>query len=199
MLAPNGRLVLSISSACDHCTRTSKWSGAVVSFEPDGSDVEVYARRIRAGYGLAFYPGTKTLFVSMNQRDDLGTKTPGDWLAVVREGEDWRFPACYGQGGAACAGVPAPVAELDRHAAAGGVAIVTGSLGSSVGTSAVVAEWQSGVVKRVALTKSDSGYAGTASTLLTGLQNPLPVLTLADGSVLVGEWGTGTIYRVAQA
>ena len=67
----------------------------------------------------------------MNQRDDLGAKTPGDWLALVRQGQDWGFPGCYGQGGAACAGVPKPVAVLDPHAAAGGVAVLTSELGGA--------------------------------------------------------------------
>ena len=29
--------------------------------------------------------------------------------------------------------------------------------------------------------------------------NPLALVTLADGSVLVGDWGSGTVYRVAKA
>lgn len=90
----------------------------------------------------------------MNQRDDLGTKTPGDWLSVVREGQDWRFPECYGQGRKACAGVPAPTAVLDRHAAAGGVAVtLSGPLARSLGSAAPIAEWTRGVVKAVALSE----------------------------------------------
>ena len=171
---------MSISSVCDHCTKTSKWSASIVSFRPDGSDVRVYARRIRAGYGLAFVPGTNRLLVSMNQRDDLGARTPGDWLAVVRPGDDWRFPECYGQ----CAGAPKPLAVLDKHAAAGAVAVSGGA--------ALVSEWQLGKVLRIS-------RDGTVSTYLTALKNPLPLLTAADGSVLVGDWGTGTVYRIAYA
>jgi len=59
----------------------------VVSFLPDGSDLRVEAGGIRAPVGLAYYPGTNDLFVTMNQRDDLGAQTPGDWLAVVRAGQ----------------------------------------------------------------------------------------------------------------
>ncbi|HEY8765861.1 MAG TPA: hypothetical protein VIP09_01140 [Dehalococcoidia bacterium] len=55
--------------------------------------------------------------MTMNQRDDLGDATPGDWLAVVQQGQEWGFPDCYGQGGDACTGVPAPIAALDKHAA----------------------------------------------------------------------------------
>src|SRR5207237_6448769 len=135
-------VLVGISAPWDHCAPALAWSGAIVSFRPDGSDLSVFAARVRAPFGLAYYPGTNDLFVTMNQRDDLGSRTPGDWLAVVREGEEWGFPGCHGQGGAACAGVPQPTATLDKHAAAGGVAIVTGQLGPAVGTSAIVAEWQ---------------------------------------------------------
>ena len=96
-----------------------RWSATIVSFRPDGSDVRVYARGIRAPFGLAYDRVTGALITSMNQRDDLGARTPGDWLALVRSGQDWRFPGCYGQGGSVCRGVPKPLAVLDRHAAAG--------------------------------------------------------------------------------
>jgi glucose/arabinose dehydrogenase len=199
VLAPNGRLLMGVSASCDHCKPKSKWSAAIVSFRLDGSDLRLYASGIRAAYGLAYDPGTSNLLVSMNQRDDLGARTPGDWLALVREGERWGFPRCYGQGGGSCAGVPKPTATLDKHAAAGGVAFVTGELGKGVGTSALVAEWQLGKVQAVALSKSQSGYNGSVAPFLAGLKNPLPVVTSADGAVLVGDWTTGTIYRIARA
>jgi glucose/arabinose dehydrogenase len=183
-LAPNGRVVMGVSASCDHCTPSSRWSAAVVSFRPDGSDLRVVASGIRAPFGLAYAPGTSTLYVTMNQRDDLGGDTPGDWLAVVHNGQDWGFPSCYGQETTACANVPAPVGVLDPHAAAGGVALL--------GSSALVAEWQSGKVLRVALDRK----SGNVSTLLTGIQNPLPIVTTTGGTILVGDWSTGTIYRI---
>jgi glucose/arabinose dehydrogenase len=194
----DGRMLMGVSASCDHCTPRSKFSAPIVSFRPDGSDLRVYAEGIRAGYGLAFHPGTSDLFVTMNQRDDLGAHTPGDWLAVVREGDDWGFPGCYGQPGAACAGVPKPIAELDKHAAAGGLAIVTGQLGSEAEGSALVAQWQSGTVQRIALTRSGSTYKGSRTTFLTGFRNPLAVTAATGGSLLVGDWTTGTIYRIAR-
>lgn len=200
VLAPNGRLVMSIASACDHCTTTSRWSASIISFDLDGSHASTYAARVRAAFGLAFYPGSSTLLASMNQRDDLGSKTPGDALAVVRAGSDWRFPACYGQGGSACDGVPPVLATLGKHAAAGGVAVVGGQLGTTVGTAALVPEWELGSVQRVALTGSASSLAGGApTTLLRGFKNPLPVLATRGGALLVGDWTTGTIYRISRA
>jgi glucose/arabinose dehydrogenase len=197
LVAPDGRLIMGVTASCDHCTPASEFSGAIVSFRPDGGDLRVYARRIRAPVGLAYYPGTNSLFVSMNQRDDLGAAaTPGDWLAVVREGQDWGFPECYGQGGAACTGVPRPTAVLDPHAAVGGVAIATGQLGRAVGVSALVAEWQSAKVQRVSLLRASSSYRGSVRPFLTGIKNPLALALTPDRSLLLGDWATGTIYRI---
>jgi glucose/arabinose dehydrogenase len=189
--APDGRLVMGVSASCDHCTPPTKWSGSVVSFRTDGGGLRLVARGIRAPFGLA-YTASGELLASMNQRDDLGAKTPGDWLAVVKQGQDWGFPDCYGQGGAACAGVPKPVGVLDPHAAAGGVAPLTRELGGGFDGSALVAEWQLSKVVRV-----DLG-SGEVEPFLTGLKNPLPVIATAGGAVLVGDWGTGRIYRIAK-
>lgn len=195
-LAPSGRLVLGVSASCDHCVPTNRWSGTIVSFKTDGSDLRVLASGIRAAYGLAFFPGTSLLFASMNQRDDLGAHTPGDWLAIVRPGQNWGFPACYGQMASGCASEPAPVGVLDAHAAAGGVALLTGQLAGRYRPSALVAEWQLGRVQRVALSRSGDGYTGRTTTFLTGFKNPLPVITTAAGGILVGDWGTGIVYEI---
>ena len=64
----------------------------------------------------AYLPGTDDLFLTMNQRDDLDAKTPGDWLAWVTAGKDWGFPGCYGQDVRACADMGEVVAELGTHA-----------------------------------------------------------------------------------
>ena len=194
---PDGRIRLGISAPCDHCTPTSTYSGAVVSFLPDGHDLHVDASGIRAPVGLAYYPGTADLFATMNQRDDLGDATPGDTLGLVQAGQHWGFPDCYGQGGEVCAGVATATASLDQHAAVGGVAIVTGQLGANVGTAAVVAEWSAGKVQRVALSTDGASYSATVTPFLTGFTNPLPIVQLADGTLLVGDWSTGTIYQVS--
>jgi glucose/arabinose dehydrogenase len=196
-VSPDGHIVLGISAPCDSCTPTAQYSASIVSFLPDGSDLQVYASGIRAAVGLVYYPGTDDLFATMNQRDDLETLTPGDWLSVVAAGEKWGFPACYGQGGSVCTGVPKPTAVLDKHAAVSGVTILTGQLGKTIGTSAIVAEWAKSTVERVALTKHGSTYTGTVEPFLTGLKSPEPVATSPDSALLVGDWATGKIYRIA--
>jgi glucose/arabinose dehydrogenase len=180
VLAPNGRLVLGVSAPCDHCSTSPRYSTAIVSFNTDGSGLRVVANGIRAAYGLVYDKGT--LYASMNQRDDLGSKTPGDWVAVVKNGQDWGFPGCYGQGGSACDGVPSPLGVLDPHAAAGGVAVYDDGV--------LTAEWMYGKVMRVPLD------GGDATAFLTGFSRPLPLAVAGDGSLLVGDWATGIIYRI---
>jgi glucose/arabinose dehydrogenase len=196
-VAPDGRMVVGISAPCNACEPASEYSAAIVSFLPDGSDLRVYASDIRAAVGLAFYPGTSVLFVTMNQRDDLADATPGDWLAVVSEGQGWGFPDCYGQQSGHCNGTPTPVAVLDQHAAVSGVAIVTGQLGSAIGSSALVAEWAKGAVQRVGLASEGSTDSTTVSPFLRGLANPVPLVVGPDGAVYVGDWGTGLVYRIS--
>jgi glucose/arabinose dehydrogenase len=164
---------------------TAAWSASIVSFLPDGRDLKVEVTGIRAPVGLAFDPQTGDLLATMNQRDDLGSVTPGDFLSVVRSGQAWHFPSCYGQGGAACSGVPQATAVLDKHAAVSDVSVV--------GRSALVAEWAVGKVVRVALP------SGAVSAFLTGVKNPVAVALGPDGGLYVGDWSTGTVYRVTGA
>lgn len=191
----DGRLVLGISAPCDGCDPTDSHSATIVSFRTDGSDLEVYASGIRAAVGLAVLPGTSDLFATMNQRDDLGTATPGDWLSVVTEGQDWLFPECWGQSAdSTCAAQPDPVAELDAHAAVSGVAFITASDGSPT---AIVAEWATGKLVLVDLDGDDPTAPASVSGTITGMQNPVAVTTAADGTVYAGDWTTGTVYHLA--
>lgn len=193
----DGRLVVGVSAPCDSCTPSSTWSASIVTFLPDGSDARVLASGIRAAVGLTYVPGTDDLFATMNQRDDLGAKTTGDWLALVEDGQAWGFPACYGQQAAKCAGVPEPVAVLSKHAAVSGVAIVPGELGDEIGNGAAVAEWMTGKVKLVELRRTADGYDGTTTAFLGGFEHPVPVLRTSDGALLVGDWGNGEVMRIA--
>jgi glucose/arabinose dehydrogenase len=193
VLGADGRMRIGVSAPCDNCLPASDFAGAVLSFLPDGTGLQVFARRIRAPVGLAYFPGTDDLFVTMNQRDDLGAATPGDWLAVVKSGDDWKFPDCYGQGGTACAGAPAAVAELDKHAAVSGVAFLTDK--SQGTTAAIVAEWQSGKVLAVTLTPNGAGYTSTVAPFIEGIKNPVPVVA-DSGGLYLGDWSTGIVYRV---
>ena len=200
---PDGRLVTGVSAPCDACTPSSPWSASVVTVGTDGADPHVLVRDVRAAVGFAVVPSSGVVLATMNQRDDLGRATPGDWLGAITDGQSWGFPACYGQSGTACAGVPHPVAVLGKHAAVTGVAVLTGPLatrtGSGAAEAAAVAEWMAGEVRVVPLTASAGRGAVTAAAFLGGFEHPAPVIVTHTGALLVGDWGTGRVVRVTAA
>ena len=89
---PDGRLVMGISAACDHCLSHSRWSGTIVSFRPDGSDVRVYASGIRAPFGVAYDSASGGLLTSMNQRDDLGDRDARGLARARPRGAEMALP-----------------------------------------------------------------------------------------------------------
>jgi glucose/arabinose dehydrogenase len=88
---------------------------------------------------------------------------------------------------------------LDPHAAVSGIVIVTGELGEVTGTSALVAEWATGLVQQIPLSPSaGSAQSATAHPFLSGVKNPVALTRTPDGAVLVGDWTTGVLYRISQ-
>lgn len=56
-------------------------------------------------------------------------------------------------------------------------------------------EWASAKIVAVRLTVSASAYSRVAEPFISGLVNPVAVALAPDGSLLIGDWGTGTVYR----
>ena len=108
-----------------------------------------------------------------------------------------RLPLLLWARRSACAGVPKPVAVLDKHAAVSGVAIVTGQLGATTATAALVAEWATARCKRAPHAGPLPPPAGPVTPFLTGSEEPRPCHVGPAGDVLVGDWTRGIVYRIA--
>ncbi len=68
----------------------------ILEFNPDGSDLRVYASGIRnAGAGLAINPKTGDLWCSVNERDGLGDNLVPDYITHVEEGGFYGWPWWY--------------------------------------------------------------------------------------------------------
>jgi glucose/arabinose dehydrogenase len=68
----------------------------ILVFNPDGSDMRVYAYGIRnAGGGLAINPKTSQLWCSVNERDGLGDNLVPDYITHVAEGGFYGWPWWY--------------------------------------------------------------------------------------------------------
>ena len=55
----------------------------------------VYASGLRNPNGLAFEPETAALWTSVNERDELGSDVPPDYMTAVREGGFYGWPYSY--------------------------------------------------------------------------------------------------------
>jgi glucose/arabinose dehydrogenase len=180
----------------------------VVSFKGDGSDLRIEAKGLRGPFGLAFVPGTASLLVTDDGRDDLGLHRPPDELNLVRDvtraAPDFGFPDCSDQGGPACSATAAPLALLPAHAGVGGVA-VTPDWGGR-GLTAFVAENGSVVggvdagreLRRIELRRRPGGgYDAIGSVFATGFgeQDPLGTAIGPGGALYLTLWGTGTVVR----
>jgi glucose/arabinose dehydrogenase len=68
----------------------------ILEFNPDGSDMQVYAYGIRnAGGGLAINPKTGELWCSVNERDGLGDNLVPDYITHVEAGGFYGWPWWY--------------------------------------------------------------------------------------------------------
>jgi glucose/arabinose dehydrogenase len=197
-LGPDGRFYMGIASPCDHCAPTKQLAATIVSFRPDGSDLQIYASGVRGNSSLAFLPGTSNLFMATNQRNAVSksSATPPDEFGLVTAGSNWGYPYCYQQGGLACRGVSHPLVNDDQHAASDGLTFIDGRWGSSYGTSAFVSEWTLGKVIRDQLTIKDGVVTARPQVILSGIANPGPLMTLPNGSVVVSSYKTGKLYAI---
>jgi glucose/arabinose dehydrogenase len=196
-VGPDGRLYLGSGSTCDACRERDRRSAAILSLRPDGSDLRVVARGLRNPYGLAFQPGTGTLYASDNGRDDLGDDEPAETVVRVRPGATYGWPGCWASWRerrlrGSCAGVSAPVAYLEPHSAASSIAFWRGGL--------YVAEWGQYLSERWGrkVVRVDV-RTGRSSTFADGFEHPLGLAAEPGGrALLAADWSRGVVYRLVK-
>jgi glucose/arabinose dehydrogenase len=67
----------------------------ILEFNPDGTAERVYASGIRNAVGIAVNPQTGELWASVNERDGLGDNLPPDYITHVEEGGFYGWPWYY--------------------------------------------------------------------------------------------------------
>ena len=76
-------------------TVAEKHRADILAFNPDGSGQRVYASGIRNPVGLAIQPQTGTLWCSVNERDALGDNLVPDYITHVEDGGFYGWPWWY--------------------------------------------------------------------------------------------------------
>jgi glucose/arabinose dehydrogenase len=67
----------------------------ILAFNPDGSNMRIYASGIRNPVGLAINPQTGELWCSVNERDALGDNLVPDYITHVQDGGFYGWPWWY--------------------------------------------------------------------------------------------------------
>ncbi len=68
---------------------------SVQRFRLDGSEQTTFASGLRNPIGMAFYPGTRDLYVVVNERDGYGDDLVPDYLTRIQEGQFYGWPYAY--------------------------------------------------------------------------------------------------------
>jgi glucose/arabinose dehydrogenase len=214
----------SATNATPEPVGTSVLRAAIHEYDPDGSGHRLFASGLRNPVGLAYFPGSSTLWTAVNERDQLGDDLVPDYITSVHDGGFYGWPYSYlgthldptvnPQRPDLVEKAIAPDVLLTSHAAALGLLFYTGAqFPSEYRNSAFVA--LHGSINRSKL----SGYSvvrvpfrsgkpsGPPEDFLTGFiarddgekeawGRPVGLLQLPDGSLLVSDDGGNRIWRV---
>lgn len=119
-IGPDDRLYVSIASTCNACeadTVSNPVRGAIYQYTADGKNGRLFARGLRNAEGLDFIPGTNTLWVAVNNRDEIAypynnnfkgngpnnfgaiipqyvDTNPTELFTQVRDGGNYGWPFC---------------------------------------------------------------------------------------------------------
>ncbi|MFC6978126.1 PQQ-dependent sugar dehydrogenase [Microbulbifer taiwanensis] len=94
-MGPDGWIYLSSGSTCNVCEEEDPRRATIMRFQPDGSDLEIYATGLRNSVGFDWSPKDGGLYATDNGRDWLGDDFPCE-LNLVEKGAFYGWPYANG-------------------------------------------------------------------------------------------------------
>ena len=77
---PDGRLYVPVGAPCNVCEEKDPRFASIMRMNPDGSNLEIFAKGVRNTVGFDWHPRTGELWFTDNGRDWLGDNQPPDEL-----------------------------------------------------------------------------------------------------------------------
>jgi glucose/arabinose dehydrogenase len=216
---PDQRLYITVGAPCNVCA-VRGFEATIVRLQPDGHELEVFARGVRNSLGLDWHPGTRELFFTDNGGDQLGDLIPPDELNRAPALDlHFGYPYAYAPGqpypqfaGEEAPGpITHPALNFEAHVAALGIRFYRGRMfPADYRDDAFVAQHGSWNrtdpigyrVIRVAFDESGrptgkqvfvDGWLGSGGR---AWGRPVDIAELPDGSLLISDDEAGAIYRV---
>ncbi len=203
-------------------TPAEKNRADVLEFNPDGSDMHVFAYGIRNCVGLAVNSKTGELWCSVNERDGLGDNLVPDYITHVREGGFYGWPWWYmgghqdprhnGKHPELKDKVITPDVILNPHNASLGITFYDGKQFPAEYQGDIFASehgsWNRSVrvgYELIRVPLHQTGHAsGEYEDFMTGFVvdnervwgRPVAVTVAPDGSLLVTDDGSNSIWRI---
>lgn len=200
-----------------------RWRADVLAFDPDGGNRRIYATGLRNCSGMTIQPETNDLWCVVNERDELGNNLPPDYATHVEEGAFYGWPWYYigsnpdprwrdAARPELADKVVVPDVLFQPHSAPLGIDFYTGDMfPAEYKGDAFVAmhgSWNRNPrtgYKVVRLFFENGKATGVYQDFMTGFVinggnvwgRPVDVTMARDGSLLVSDDGSGTIWRVA--
>jgi len=226
VFSPDGKkMYVSIGSRSNVSDNNAEADRArIFEFNPDGTNRSVYAWGIRNAVGIAFRPGSNELWMSTNERDEIGEDLPPDYISSVRPGGFYGWPWYYignhpdprhkGKHPELANKVIVPDVLVQAHSASLNLCFYTGDQFPSEYKGDIFAAFHGSwnrmkrtgyKIVRVPFDHATGKALGEYEDFVTGFVTPdgkvwgRPVgITVAkDGSLLISEDGNGTIWRVS--
>jgi glucose/arabinose dehydrogenase len=194
----------------------------ILAFNPDGSNERIYATGIRNAVGLAIHPQTGQLWCSVNERDGLGDDLVPDYVTHVEQGGFYGWPWYYlgthqdprheGKHPELKDKVIVPDVLVQSHSASLCMTFYTGEQFPQEyrqdGFASEHGSWNRARrtgYKVIRIPLRDGKATGEYEDFLVGFVTPegnvwgrpVGVCVAKDGSLLVTDDGSGTVWRVA--
>lgn len=222
--ADGSKLYVSVGSSSNIEIEKDARRAAVLECDPDGKNSRIFASGLRNAVGLGIEPVTGAVWVSVNERDELGDDLPPDYFTSIKDGGFYGWPYSYIGSNVDSRVAPQrpdlvakaiiPDVLLGPHVAPLQFAFYTGKqFPEKYHGGAFVAEhgsWNRSARNgyQVAFVGFKNGKAAEdPATFLTGFVpdpkgkdvegRPVGVAVAPDGSLLVSDDGAGVIYRVS--
>ena len=221
--ADGKKMYIAVGSMSNKSAGEDSVRAAINEYNADGTGHRVFASGIRNPVGLAWQPGTNTLWTAVNERDTLGDDLVPDYITSVKDGAFYGWPYSYigshpdpehvGKMPDLVKRAVVPDVLFPAHSAALGITFYTGAQfpqrfrnGAFVGLHGSWNRAKPTGYKVVFVPFANNKPSGPPEDFVTGWHisdnpnqvwgRPVGVTVHKDGSLLVSDDGGGKIWRV---